>query len=66
MKKKMELEFILNLGHTFGHAFENLLNYDLKLIHGEAVAIGIGMSFRLSYKLGLCDKREVKKSRKSA
>ena len=61
-EKENGIRAILNLGHTFGHAFENLLNYDLKLIHGEAVAIGIGMSFRLSYKLGLCDKREVKKA----
>ena len=61
-EKENGIRAILNLGHTFGHAFENLLNYDLKLIHGEAVAIGIGMSFRLSYKLGLCDKKEVKKA----
>jgi 3-dehydroquinate synthase len=31
---------ILNLGHTFGHAFESLTNYT-GYKHGEAVAIGI-------------------------
>ena len=32
---------LLNLGHTFGHAIESFGNYDGKIIHGEAVAIGI-------------------------
>jgi 3-dehydroquinate synthase len=33
---------ILNLGHTFGHAFETLcLEKGKKLLHGEAVALGI-------------------------
>ncbi len=30
---------LLNLGHTFGHAFEKLSNY--RLPHGQAVAIGL-------------------------
>ncbi len=46
---------LLNLGHTFGHAFERLVQYDgERLIHGEAVAIGMGCAFRFSRKLGLC------------
>ena len=45
---------LLNLGHTFAHAIESFGNYDGKIIHGEAVAIGICMAFGFSYKLGFC------------
>jgi shikimate kinase / 3-dehydroquinate synthase len=44
---------LLNLGHTFGHALEAELGYGT-ILHGEAVAIGIGLAFRLSARLGLC------------
>ncbi|WP_239002919.1 3-dehydroquinate synthase [Rhodovastum atsumiense] len=44
---------LLNLGHTFGHALEAELGYGT-LLHGEAVAIGLGLAFRLSARLGLC------------
>jgi 3-dehydroquinate synthase len=45
---------LLNLGHTFGHALEAELDYDARLLHGEAVAIGTAMAFQLSAELGLC------------
>ena len=46
---------LLNLGHTFGHAFERLTNYDSeRLVHGEGVAIGAVSAFRFSRDLGLC------------
>ena len=46
---------LLNLGHTFGHAFERLVEYDgERLVHGEAVAIGMVSAFRFSRRLGLC------------
>ena len=46
---------LLNLGHTFGHALENLTRYDrTRLIHGEGVAIGMASAFRFSRDLGLC------------
>lgn len=38
---------ILNYGHTFGHAIEKLLGYG-RLLHGEAVSIGMVMAARLS------------------
>lgn len=42
---------LLNLGHTFGHAVENVAGYG-EYLHGEAVAIGLCAAARLSQKLG--------------
>ena len=44
---------LLNLGHTFGHAFEAETGYSDRLLHGEAVALGIVQAFKLSEKLQL-------------
>jgi 3-dehydroquinate synthetase len=43
---------ILNLGHTFGHAFEQLSNFTLR--HGEGVAMGMSCAARLAVRLGYC------------
>ena len=46
---------LLNLGHTFGHAFERLTDYDsARLVHGEGVAIGMVCAARFSARRGLC------------
>ncbi len=46
---------LLNLGHTFGHAFESLCHYDsARLVHGEGVAVGMACAFRFSRDLGFC------------
>lgn len=45
---------LLNLGHTFGHALEAATGYSDRLKHGEGVAIGMVLAFRLSVALGLC------------
>ena len=50
---------LLNLGHTFGHALEAEYGYDGGLLHGEGVAIGLGLAFRLSEKLGHCSRQDV-------
>ncbi|NDE90041.1 MAG: 3-dehydroquinate synthase [Alphaproteobacteria bacterium] len=52
---------LLNLGHTFGHAFELMANYDASLLHGEAVAIGMAKAFELSTRLGLCPERDTQR-----
>lgn len=39
---------LLNLGHTFGHALEAAIGYDGRLLHGEAVAVGMAIAFHLS------------------
>ena len=44
---------LLNLGHTFGHAVESNSNY--KLLHGEAVAIGMAMIANAAVKKGYLD-----------
>ena len=44
----------LNLGHTYGHAIESFYKYDGRLLHGEAISIGIIMAFKTSLRLGLC------------
>lgn len=45
---------LLNLGHTFGHAFEALSGYGDDLLHGEAVAYGMVLAFAFSAARGLC------------
>ncbi|PXA05217.1 3-dehydroquinate synthase [Coraliomargarita sinensis] len=42
---------LLNLGHTFAHAIENVAGYG-EYLHGEAVAIGLVLATRLSVELG--------------
>jgi 3-dehydroquinate synthase len=45
---------LLNLGHTFGHALEAFAGYSDRLLHGEAIAIGMVMAFDYSHRLELC------------
>ncbi|MAC38914.1 MAG: 3-dehydroquinate synthase, partial [Oceanicaulis sp.] len=44
---------LLNLGHTFGHAFEAEAPKD-RIRHGEAVAAGLALAFGFSVHKGLC------------
>ena len=55
---------LLNLGHTFGHAFEAEMGYGDALLHGEAVAIGMVMAFDLSARLGLAGHDDAARVRK--
>lgn len=45
---------ILNYGHTFAHAFEAATQYG-KLLHGEAVAMGMVCASQLAERIGLID-----------
>jgi 3-dehydroquinate synthase len=49
---------LLNLGHTFGHAFEKLTGYGEALLHGEAVAYGMVLAFAFSAHRGECDPQD--------
>lgn len=44
---------LLNLGHTFGHAIEQVSGYAIR--HGEGVALGLVAAANLSARLGYCD-----------
>ncbi len=49
---------LLNLGHTFGHALEAAYGFSGRLIHGEAVAAGMGLAFDYSVERGYCAGRD--------
>ena len=59
-EKEDSTRALLNLGHTFGHAIESSLGYG-KLLHGEAVAIGMLWASELSCQLGHLSNSEVAK-----
>jgi 3-dehydroquinate synthase len=50
---EQNIRAFLNLGHTFGHAIEQVSGY--AWLHGEAVAVGLIAAARLSHRLHLCD-----------
>jgi 3-dehydroquinate synthase len=56
-EKESGLRAVLNYGHTFGHAIETTAGYG-KLVHGEAVAVGMTLAAHVSASLGHCDASE--------
>jgi hypothetical protein len=50
---------LLSYGHTFGHALEAWAGFSDRLLHGEAIAIGICLAFRLSEELGFIGNNSV-------
>ena len=51
---------LLNLGHTFGHAIENVAGYG-EYMHGEAIGLGLVMASELSLRLGNISESDVKR-----
>ncbi len=49
-----DIRALLNLGHTFGHALEAETGFSSRLLHGEAVGIGMAQALRFSAARGLC------------
>ena len=47
-EKEKNLRKVLNLGHTFAHAYEAALRYSKKLNHGKAVILGITSAAKFS------------------
>jgi 3-dehydroquinate synthase len=52
---------LLNLGHTFAHALEAETGFSDRLLHGEAVALGMVLAFRFSAARGLCPAGEAER-----
>ncbi len=44
---------LLNFGHTFAHALETETGFSSRLLHGEAVALGMVLAFGFAERLGL-------------
>jgi 3-dehydroquinate synthase len=49
---------LLNFGHTFGHALETETGFSSRLLHGEAVALGMVLAFDFAVRLGLASGQE--------
>ena len=54
---------LLNLGHTFAHVFEAVAKYNGQLLHGEAVAAGLGLAFDFSVARKMCAKEDASRVR---
>jgi 3-dehydroquinate synthase len=52
---------LLNLGHTFGHAFEAAAGFSARLLHGEAIGLGMALAFEFSARRGLLSKAEAER-----
>ena len=58
-EKETGLRKILNLGHTFAHAFEVEQHFSIK--HGQAVTIGLICALYLSHQLGFISESQLEK-----
>ena len=54
---------LLNFGHTFGHALETETGFSSRLLHGEAVALGMVLAFDFAARLGLVAGDEARRAR---
>lgn len=61
-ERESGLRALLNLGHTFGHAIENMMGYG-SWLHGEAVAAGTIMAADLSQRLQRITAQDVERIR---
>ena len=55
---------LLNLGHTFGHAFEAAAGFSDRLLHGEAISLGMVCAFAFSAQRGLTSAAEAERVRR--
>jgi 3-dehydroquinate synthase len=55
---------LLNFGHTFGHALETETGFSSRLLHGEAVALGMVLAFDFATRLGLVPAAEGERVRR--
>ena len=62
-ERESGIRAILNFGHTFGHAIENVSGYGVWL-HGEAVAMGMVIACNLSVRVGTLNEEVSKRIQK--
>jgi len=55
---------LLNFGHTFGHALETETGFSAKLLHGEAVGLGMVLAFDFAAHMGLVAAEEAERVRR--
>jgi 3-dehydroquinate synthase len=55
---------LLNFGHTFGHALEAETGFSSRLLHGEAVGLGMVLAFDFAVRLGLAPPAEAARVRR--
>jgi 3-dehydroquinate synthase len=55
---------LLNFGHTFGHALEAETGFGDRLLHGEAVALGMVLAFDFAVRLGLASGQDAHRARR--
>jgi len=55
---------LLNLGHTFGHALEAACGFSDRLLHGEAIAVGMALAFDFSAREGLLPAAEAERAKR--
>ena len=53
---------LLNFGHTFGHAFEAAAGFSGRLLHGEAISLGMVLAFEFSARRGLLPAAEAERA----
>ena len=61
-ERENDYRAVLNFGHTIGHALEAATGYT-RLLHGEAVGVGMVKAAALSVQQGLCDQRSFERIR---
>jgi shikimate kinase/3-dehydroquinate synthase len=57
-EKESGIRAYLNFGHTLGHAIEAA---DYRLLHGEAIAVGMRAAMRIGLRLGMVDSAHVQR-----
>ena len=63
-ERESGLRQTLNFGHTLGHALESLFGFSRKLLHGEAVSVGMSAAAQMSCAMGFCDRADVDRLQK--
>lgn len=51
----------MNFGHSIGHVFETLSEYNQKLSHGQAISIGMATATRMAVVKGICQAETAEK-----